>query len=234
MSQELELRGFSVAYDVVPAVTSVDFAVAPGRVRALVGANGAGKSTLMRAIMGLEPVTGGAVLLDGEPVTARSVEARVRRGLGYCPEGRRVFPALTARENLEVAAAVAAAERRRRIARTLALFPQLGEKMDSLAWQLSGGQQQMLAIGRALMSEPKYLLLDEPTLGLAGAIIDEVLERLRDVAAGGTGILLAEQNTTAALAIADTVTVLKAGRTVWAGAVEEADETVLEKAFLGG
>ncbi len=234
MSQGLELRGISVAYDGIPAVTSVDLAVAPGRVRALVGANGAGKSTLMRAIMGLEPVTGGAILLDGEPMTGRPVEARVGRGLGYCPEGRRVFPALTVRENLEVAAAVTSSERRRRIERTLALFPQLGAKLDGLGWQLSGGQQQMLAIGRALMSEPRFLLLDEPTLGLAGAIIDEVLERLKDVVAGGTGILLAAQNTPAALAIADTVTVLKAGRTVWAGAVEEADDAVLRKAFLGG
>jgi branched-chain amino acid transport system ATP-binding protein len=159
----------------------------------------------------------------------------VRLGLGYAPEGRRVFPGLTVRENLEVAVFGGKAERARRLERVFDLFPQLGERRNQLGWQLSGGQQQMLAIGRALMGQPRLLLLDEPSLGLSPKLADEVLAGVQSIVKDGTAVLLAEQNVARALQCCDRAYVLEIGRVTAAGeasALRDSDE--IRKAYLGG
>jgi branched-chain amino acid transport system ATP-binding protein len=162
-------------------------------------------------------------------------EQRYALGLGYAPEGRRVFPGLTVRENLEVAAAAGRAGRDRLVAEVFAMFPQLAERRDQRGWQLSGGQQQMLAIGRALMGPPRLLLLDEPSLGLAPKLVDEVLGRIPSIVARGTSVLLAEQNVAKALAYCDRAYVLEVGRVVLSGsAAELRDAEAVRRAYLGG
>ena len=230
----LEIRGLTVAYRGAVALDDVSVALAPGEVVALIGANGAGKSTLLRAAMGLTPARAGAVLLDGMNIAALAPERRAARGLAYVPEGRRVFAGMTARENLEVAARAGRRERQRRLDEVLALFPQLAEKARTPAWQLSGGQQQMLAIGRALMAAPRVLLLDEPSLGLAPLLVREVLEKVRGIAASGTAVLLAEQNAALALGMADRAILLHRGRVVGEGTPKQLGEGgILEAVMLG-
>ncbi|MBX3498474.1 MAG: ABC transporter ATP-binding protein [Alphaproteobacteria bacterium] len=210
MSAALDIESLTVGYGGEPVLRDVSLAVEPGRILALLGANGAGKTTLLRAAMGLVP-SAGRILVGDRRIDGLSPERRARSGLGYVPEGRRVFPGLTVRENIEVAVVGGAALRGRRIAQMLALFPALAEKARERAWRLSGGQQQMLAIARALASGPPVLLLDEPSLGLAPIVAREVFGRLRIVADGGVAVLLAEQNATRALAIADEAVVLARG-----------------------
>ncbi len=230
----LEIRGLTVAYRGAVALDDVSLALAPGEVVALVGANGAGKSTLLRAAMGLTPARAGTVLLDGAGIGALAPERRAARGLAYVPEGRRVFAGMTARENLEVAARAGRRERERRLDEVLALFPQLAAKARTPAWQLSGGQQQMLAIGRALMAAPRVLLLDEPSLGLAPLLVREVLEKVRGIAASGTAVLLAEQNAALALDAADRAILLGLGRIVAEGTPKQLGAGgVLEAVMLG-
>jgi branched-chain amino acid transport system ATP-binding protein len=203
----LTVASLSVSYGGAPVVNAVSFTIAPGEVLALLGSNGAGKSSLMRAIIGLEPAAAGRILLDDTDITALSPERRARLGLGYAPEGRRVFPGMTVRDNLEVASFAPKAARISLIERVFTLFPQLQAKSRDRAWQLSGGQQQMLAIGRALMGEPRLLLLDEPSMGLSPRLTSEVMATVRAIAAGGTAVLLAEQAATRALQAA--------GRGLW-------------------
>jgi branched-chain amino acid transport system ATP-binding protein len=167
--------------------------------------------------MGLVPPAAGRVLLSGRDMTGEPVEARARAGLGYVPEGRRVFPAMTVADNLLAGARGTAAEQRRRLAEVLALLPALEGKLRARAWSLSGGQQQMLAIGRALMTAPQVLLLDEPTLGLAPGLAMEVMAHLAEIARRGAAVLLVEQNAPAALAVATRGLVLELGRVVQAG-----------------
>ena len=230
----LALAGLSVAYGPVAALEEVSLEIGAGEAVALLGANGAGKSTLMKAAMGFVVPRAGTMTLAGRPLGGLAVERRARLGLSYCPEGRRVFPGLTVRENLEVAARAAAAARRRRIEAVFALFPALAAKAGARAWQLSGGQQQMLAIGRALMGEPRVLLLDEPSLGLSPILAAEVLDKVREIAGGGVAVLLAEQNVAKALAVCDRAYLLELGRVVREGpAAALAASEAVRRAFLG-
>lgn len=207
----LDIAGLTVTYGGAPAVDEVTLTVDDGECVALLGANGAGKSSLLRAVLGLEPATG-QIFLDGKDLTMRSVEARVRAGIGYVPEGRRVFVGLSVRDNLEAAISAPARERARRIDEIYSLFPQLQARDRDAAWQLSGGQQQMLAIGRALGQKPRLLLLDEPSLGLAPALAQEVFITLDSIASAGTALLLAEQNIRLAATLAHRAAILERGR----------------------
>jgi branched-chain amino acid transport system ATP-binding protein len=186
--------------------------VEPGEIVAVLGGNGAGKTEMLEGILGLRPLPG--VALFGQDVSALPVERRAALGIGYVPAGRRVFASLTVRENLEAACSLPAAERSRRVEEIFGLYPMLGERPEARAWLLSGGQQQMLALARALMNRPRLLLLDEPTLGLAPRIVAELFEALRRISAQGGAILLAEQRAALALSVAQRGIVLSQGKIV--------------------
>ena len=208
--------------------------VSAGEAVALVGANGAGKSTLFKSIVGFLRPSSGRLRFLGQDMTGVSPERRARLGLGYAPEGRRVFPGMTVRENLEVAVFAGKAERAQRLDRAFALFPQLAERQAQLGWQLSGGQQQMLAIGRALMGRPRLLLLDEPSLGLSPKLADEVLAAVQPIVQHGTAVLLAEQNVRKALTCCERAYVLEIGKVVLAGATSALRDTEeIRRAYLG-
>jgi branched-chain amino acid transport system ATP-binding protein len=196
-----------------------DFTVAAGEIVALLGANGAGKTTMMETILGFR--SSRAIRLFGRDVTALSVERRVALGVGYVPERRRLFASLTVAENLEASSRLPSAQRRQRVGEMLAAFPMLGERPDARAWLLSGGQQQMLALARALMDRPRLLLLDEPTLGLAPVVVADLFARLLTTAAEGTAVLLSEQRASLALGIAARGVVLSRGRVVRVGLATE-------------
>ncbi len=231
----LEVRSAVVGYGQITALHGVDIEVRAGEAVAVLGANGAGKSTLLNSIVGFVEPRAGTILLDGEPLSGLRPEARVRLGLGYCPEGREVFPGLTVHENLEVACSARIAERKRRIDEVFEIFPQLAQHDRVLGWKLSGGQQQMLAIGRALMGKPRLLLLDEPSLGLSPLLVRDVLDRVKDIVAQGTAVLLAEQNVSKALKICDRAYVLKVGHVVQSGpSADLLQGEQMKKAFLGG
>jgi len=210
----LEVRGLASHYGRIQALHAVDLAVREGELVALVGANGAGKTTLLRAISGVQPVSAGAIVFDGEPIVRAPCAVRVKRGICQVPEGRQVFGPMTVEDNLRLGAFVRndPAQVESDLAAMYALFPVLGEFRRLAAGTLSGGQQQMLAMARALMGRPRLLLLDEPSMGLAPLIVKEifgVIGRLRDE---GKTILLVEQNARAALAIADRGYVIETGR----------------------
>lgn len=234
MTALLEIEGLQVAYGAVAALDGITMAVDAAEAVALVGANGAGKSTLFKAIIGLLQPRSGLLRFDGRDVLGMRPERRARLGLGYAPEGRRLFPGLTVQENLEVAAFCGPLERERRLDRAFALFPQLGERRNQLGWQLSGGQQQMLAISRALMGEPRLLLLDEPSLGLSPKLADEVLGAIGSIVANGTAVFLAEQNVARALQCCDRAYVLEIGRVTLAGDTASLRDTEkIRRAYLG-
>jgi branched-chain amino acid transport system ATP-binding protein len=201
------------------ALDTGEFTVAAGEIVALLGANGAGKTTLMETILGFRPSR--AIRLFGHDVTALPVERRVALGVGYVPERRRLFAGLTVRENLEASSRLPGVERRRRVDAMLAAFPMLGERPEARAWLLSGGQQQMLALARAMIDRPRLLLLDEPTLGLAPVVVADLLVRLRAIAAEGTAVLLSEQRASLALGIASRGVVLSRGRVVRLASAQE-------------
>jgi branched-chain amino acid transport system ATP-binding protein len=215
----LEVRGLSVAYGAVAAVWDATFAVRPGEVVALIGPNGAGKTSTLKAILGLIPPRSGEVAFQGQRLERQSAYQRVRSGLALVPEGRRLFPAMTVAENLELGAFAAGARRDsgEGLQRVLALFPRLAERRRQLAGTLSGGEQQMLAIGRALMSAPALIMLDEPSLGLAPRMIELLYEHLRALRHEGLTILLVEQFVYGALELADRGYVLERGRIVREG-----------------
>lgn len=190
----------------------VSLVVEPGSVVAVLGANGAGKSTLLRAVAGADPVARGRIWVGEAEISDWPPERRARAGVGWVPEGRRLFPGLTVEETLDVAAPGNAAARAARIDAMLDRFPVLADRRHETAWRLSGGQQQMLAIARAVIAEPVVLLLDEPSLGLAPVVRDQVFESVRSLAAAGTAVLLTEQDTGRALAVAYRVVVLSRGR----------------------
>jgi branched-chain amino acid transport system ATP-binding protein len=185
--------------------------VAAGEIVALLGANGAGKTEWIETVLGFRP---GPVRLAGRDVSGLAVEQRVALGIGYVPEGRRVFAGLTIRENLEAASSSPAVERIKRVGEMLAAFPMLGERPEARAWLLSGGQQQMLALARAMIDRPQVLLLDEPTLGLAPAVVADLFGRLKTMAAAGTAIVLAEQRAALALKVAQRGVILRGGAIV--------------------
>jgi branched-chain amino acid transport system ATP-binding protein len=229
----LAIEGLGVAARGAAALDGISLAVGAGEVVALLGANGAGKSTLLKAIMGLLP-SRGAIALEGAEINGLSPARRARRGLGYVPEGRRLFAGMSVRDTLLVGTRRAGRRAAERLREVLDVFPDLRSRLGTPAWQLSGGQQQMLAIGRALMGSPRVLLLDEPSLGLAPLLVDELLTRTRALAAEGVGVLLAEQSVARALGVASRVYALAQGRIVAQGSAAELRRSpVLERAFLG-
>ncbi len=235
MTALLEIEDLHIRYGAVTALHGVSLQIHPGEAVALLGANGAGKSTLMKAVIGLLRPHAGAIRFDGRSLATMRPEHRARAGIGYCPEGRRTFPGLLVRENLLVACWAPAPERARRLEAAYALFPALRTKAESPAWQLSGGQQQMLAIARSLMGQPRLLLLDEPSLGLSPLLTDEVIARIPAITATGTAVLLAEQNAAKALSVCARAWVLQTGRVALHGpAADLASSPEIRRAFLGG
>jgi len=231
----LRVTGLTVRYGTVCAVDGVDLDVSAGEVVALIGANGAGKSSLLKALIGLVAGVRGDAVLAGTEISGLSSRQRARLGVGYVPEGRRVFAGMTAEENLLAASEEGAAARAARTQEMYALFPQLGVRRAAPAWQLSGGEQQMLAVARALMTRPRLLLVDEPTLGLAPAATQSVIRVLRDAAAEGAAVLLAEQNARAALSAADRAILMRLGRIEAKGPAREfAGDDRLLRTVMGG
>jgi branched-chain amino acid transport system ATP-binding protein len=231
----LETRNLAVRYGEITAVTDLSIHVEPGEAVALVGANGAGKTTLIKSIIGLLGPSQGQLLFDGHDVRGVAAHLRARLGIGYSPEGRRVFPGLSVRENLEVASFAKAPATRQLIDQMYAFFPALKQKEAALGWTLSGGQQQMLAVCRALMSRPRLLLLDEPSLGLSPKLTDEVLWRIPEIAKSGTAVILAEQNLTKALEVTSRAYVMRVGSIVLEGLSSELrSNPSVRSSFLGG
>lgn len=235
----LEAKGFTTGYGGRPVVHGIDLRVGAGEIVALVGANGAGKSTLARALSGLLPALSGRLHFGGEDVTRWAPARRVAAGLMHVPEGRQVFAGLTVANNLELGcyarAGEPAATRRTRLDEVLTRFPALRSRTGSLAGNLSGGQQQMLAIARALMGEPKLLVLDEPSLGLSPSLVQEVFGLVAGLRSRGLAILLSEQNARMSLAIADRGYVMEGGRIALSGPGKElASSPEVEARYLGG
>lgn len=231
----LTVDNIIVRYGSVTALRDVSLEVGSAELVALIGANGAGKSTLFKSIIGLLPLHAGAVTFDRTSLGPLRPDSRIRLGIGYAPEGRRVFPGLTVRENLEVAIRGPARQRGEMLDFAFAMFPDLAGRQDARGWQLSGGQQQMLAIGRALMGRPKLLLLDEPSLGLSPKLVDEVLRQIPLIVRRGTSVLLAEQNVAKALKYCNRAYVIEVGRVAISGPAEELRRSdIVRKAYLGG
>jgi branched-chain amino acid transport system ATP-binding protein len=231
----LRLSNFSAGYGRVPVVRDISLEIADGRIVGLLGANGAGKTTLMRAVSGLATVQGGRVVLTGDDITQVSSAERVARGLIQVPQGRHLFRDMSVRENLEMGAYLVGVDvAQRRIQEVFALFPILRERERQLAAVLSGGEQQMLAVGRALMSGPRYLLMDEPSLGLAPKAFDLILDVVQRINATGTTVFIAEQNARKVLRVAHYCYVLENGRIAVEGesAVLLADDRI-QRSYLG-
>lgn len=209
----LDIRNLTVTHGGVAAIRDASFSALAGQITVLLGANGAGKSSLLRAVIGLASSSGG-VSLGGTDISRHPTEDRVRLGLAWVPEGRRVFPGLTVVENLQVASLSRPIARRQKLEEVFSLFPQLAARPTDHAWQLSGGQQQMLAIGRAIMAEPRVYLLDEPSLGLAPAVADSVATALRKLTSDGAAMIIGEQNTGFVRPISDKTIMLHNGRIV--------------------
>ncbi|HYS03070.1 MAG TPA: ABC transporter ATP-binding protein [Candidatus Eisenbacteria bacterium] len=231
----LELEGIDVFYGRVQALRGVSLHVDQGEIVTLIGANGAGKTTTLRAISGLTPAAAGRVLLRGVEITRMPAEAIVAKGVGHAPEGRRIFSRMTVDENLDLGAFIRKdGARRQDLDRVFTLFPRLKERQRQIAGTLSGGEQQMLAIGRAMMSRPKVLLLDEPSLGLAPILVETIFQVIREVNAEGTTVLLIEQNALKALSVAHRGYVLETGRIVKEGTARQLlDSPDVQKAYLG-
>jgi branched-chain amino acid transport system ATP-binding protein len=233
----LDIRDLHVAYGGVHALQNVSMVVPTGAVTTILGANGAGKTSLLRAVMGLVRERSGSIKLFGEEISRRRADEMVERGLALVPEGRRLFPGMTVRENLELGAYA----RRSRVTAqqdlelVYGLFPVLRERVLTRAGSLSGGQQQMVAVGRALLSHPKVLLLDEPTIGLAPAVVTMIADTVRRVSASGVTVVLVEQNAALALGVADWVYVLENGSVALSGAASDvARSELVRAAYLGG
>ncbi|HJV84341.1 MAG TPA: ABC transporter ATP-binding protein [Noviherbaspirillum sp.] len=231
----LEIHHLSCGYGAFQAVGDLSLTLHPGTITGLIGANGAGKSSTLMCVAGHVTLQGGAIMFDGQDISRLAPDQRVRRGIAISPEGRRLFKDLSVEDNLRVGGLTQPA---RRFAQdrdyVLNLFPRLGERLQSLAGNLSGGEQQMLAIGRALMARPRLIMIDELSLGLMPKVIDLCYRALRQLQQDGMTILLVEQNTDRVLSIADEVCVLESGRTVWQGKASDArNDPTLAAAYLG-
>jgi len=232
----LELKGVSAAYGSVPAISHVSINVSAGEAVGLLGANGAGKSTTLRVISGLIGLSSGSITFDGIDVGALPPHKIPELGIAHVPEGRQVFPEMTVQENLEIGAFVpkAKAERARTMELVYEIFPRLAERKKQLAGTMSGGEQQMLAVGRGLMLKPRLLMLDEPSLGLAPVMTDVTFEKIAEIHKMGTAILLVEQNVSRALSLVDRAYVLESGRIVMHGKSDElANNKQVQAAYLG-
>ena len=233
----LRLEGLHAAYGPVEALRGVDLEVRAGELVCLIGANGAGKTSTLRAISGLLPPRGGRIVFDGREIHGREPADILQAGIAHCPEGRRVFPHLSVQENLEMGAYVRRDRRdiARDVLRVCEHFPILAERRRQAAGTLSGGEQQMLAIARALMARPRLILFDEPSLGLAPTVVETTFGIIADIRRRGTTVLMVEQNAYLALRMADRAYVMETGRIVLAGAAGELlrNEDV-RRAYLGG
>jgi branched-chain amino acid transport system ATP-binding protein len=231
----LSVENLTSAYGRIEVLHGVSIEVRAGEIATLVGANGAGKSTLLRAISGVQPVTAGSIRFEGKPLDKLPSHARVALGITQVPEGRQVFAPLSIEDNLKLGAwSRRTADLAPQIARIYTLFPMLAAMRRTPAGALSGGQQQMLAIGRALMAKPRLLLLDEPSMGLAPKLVDQILEIIRDLKSKGLTILLVEQNARAALAIADRAYVIETGRVTVSGTAAQIQfDRRVREAYLG-
>ena len=226
----LELREVTAGYGGIAAVRRISIVAPAGHVTALIGANGAGKTTTLNVASGIHRPTSGSVLLDGRDITTAAPHARVGAGICHIPEGRAIFPSLNVRENLELFQLGGPEDP---IARAIEAFPQLGSRLTQTAGSLSGGQQQMLALARAYVCRPRYILLDEVSMGLAPALVAEIFGFLGVLAASGAGLLVVEQYVRKVLEIADLVYVLRKGRVIFAGSPAELDAEALAATYLG-
>ncbi len=232
----LSLSAVSASYGSVPAVSNVSIEVGAGEAVGLLGANGAGKSTTLRAISGLVKLTSGTISFSGKNLSSLQPYRIAELGIAHVPEGRQVFPELTVQENLEIGAYVpsAKAERSRSLDLVYGIFPVLAERRRQLAGTMSGGEQQMLAVGRGLMLKPRLLMLDEPSLGLAPVITDATFEKIQEIHAMGTAILLVEQNVSRALSLVQRGYVLESGKVIMHGtSAELANNREVQAAYLG-
>ncbi|MBF1210699.1 MAG: ABC transporter ATP-binding protein [Granulicatella sp.] len=233
----LEVKNLSVHYGMIQAVRNVDFKVNEGEIVSLIGANGAGKSTILKTLSGLIQPSEGEIVYLGENIASTSAKKIVEKGLVQVPEGRHVFPGLTVKENLELGAFLRKDKEgiQKDMEDVFERFPILKERKDQDAQTLSGGEQQMLAMGRALMSRPKLLLLDEPSMGLAPIFIREIFKIIQEIQKTGTTVLLIEQNAKMALSISNRAYVLETGSVVLSGTGQELLESdEIQKAYLGG
>lgn len=231
MGMLLEVAGLGAGYGRVQVLWDVDLTVGENEIVALVGSNGAGKSTLLRALSGMIPVRAGSVRFRGADLTGRSIEQIAEFGIAHVPEGRRLFPGLTVRDNLRLGGW---RNKSFDIDRVVELFPKLGDRLGQIAGSMSGGEQQMCAIARGLMGRPDLIMIDELSLGLAPVVVDEILGRLPDITASGTSVLLVEQDVDAALSVAAHGYVLETGRMLLSGDAREllADRRIQES-YLG-
>jgi branched-chain amino acid transport system ATP-binding protein len=232
----LTLSGVSASYGAVPAVSDVSITVGESEAVGLLGANGAGKSTTLRAISGLMRLTAGSITFLGTNIAALPPYKIAELGIAHVPEGRQVFPELTVKENLEIGAYIprAKAERSRTLDLVFSIFPVLAERRRQLAGTMSGGEQQMLAVGRGLMLKPRLLMLDEPSLGLAPVVTDATFEKIQEIHAMGTALLLVEQNVSRALTLVQRAYVLEGGRVIMHGSSSElANNKDVQAAYLG-
>ena len=231
----LQVTNLNVYYDNIRALKDVSFSVAEGEIMTLIGANGAGKTTTLLTLSGLKKAQSGAIQFLGKDITKATPQSRVAMGISQSPEGRRVFPGLTVLENLEMGAYLRKDDISGDMEKVFSYFPRLKERKKQSAGTLSGGEQQMLAMGRALMSRPKLMLLDEPSMGLSPLLVSEIFEIIRRLNENGTTILLVEQNAALALKLAHRAAVMETGRIVLAGTGEELSKSPeVQKAYLGG
>lgn len=232
----LEINELTLLYGRIQALHGISLHVDEGEVVALIGANGAGKSTIMRAVSGLRPIASGSIRFAGQDISRLRADLRVIRGICQAPEGRGIFPGMTVRENLEMGAYARRdhAGIKADYDRVLGLFPRLNERIKQLGGTLSGGEQQMLAVGRALMSRPRLLLLDEPSMGLAPMLIQQIFSIITEINQQGTTVLLVEQNAQQALSRAHRAYVMETGRIVKAGTGKELlTDPAVKEAYLG-
>ncbi len=235
----LEVEGLCVNYGHIEAIRDITFGVEEGKIATLIGANGAGKTTTLKTLSGLRKVRAGKVTFDGVEITTLPPYERVKLGISQAPEGRGVFVGMTVRENLEMGAYVRKDRKTQAYAddmeRVLTLFPRLQERIGQIAGTMSGGEQQMLSIGRALMARPRVILLDEPSMGLAPKLIAQIFSIIREINEQGTTVLLVEQNAAQALKAADTAHILETGEIVRSGTgAELSGDDSVKAAYLGG